>query len=128
MADEAGFDVLIGTAESQVPSALYSEKVYVMSKNFIKTALTNAPQGLVDVIQWLYLSSQPGPHLLHRVLDDSRKLLVNTSIESVDGSAEGEMDGRGFTRAKFSTGASILLRRNVEWLEDFVRRNGGEMG
>ena len=123
MADEAGFDVLIGSAESQVPSALYSEKVYVMSKGFIKTALTNAPQGLADVIQWLYLSSQPGPHLLHRVVDDSKKLLTSTSTTSVVGSASGEMDERGFARAKLSTGASILLRRNIEGLEDFMTRN-----
>lgn len=123
MADEAGFDVLIGSAESHVPSALYSERVYVMSKGFIKTALTNAPRGLADVVQWLYLSSQPGPHLLRRVVDDSKKLLTSTTTTSAVGSASGEMNERGFTRAKLSTGASILLRRNVEGLENFVTRN-----
>lgn len=119
--DEAGFDVLTGSAESQVPSALYSEKVYVMSKGFIKSALSNAPQGLADVVQWLYLSSQPGPQLLRRVLDDSKKLLTNTTIKSA------EIDEVESTRAKLSTGASILLRRNVEWLEDFMARDNKEI-
>lgn len=123
MADEAGFDVLVGSAESQVPSALYSEKVFVMSKGFIKTALTNAPQGLADIVQWLYYSSQPGPRLLRRVVDDSKKLLANMITTSAVGSASGEMDERGFTRATLSTGASMLLRRNVEWLENFMTRN-----
>ena len=124
MIDEAGFDVLIGSAESQVPSALYSEKVYVMSRGFIKTALTAAPHGLADVIHWLYLSSQSGPHLLRRVLDDSKRLLANTATTSAMRTASGEMDERGFTRTKVSTGASILLKRHVEWLEDFITRNG----
>ena len=123
MIDEAGFDVLIGSAESQVPSSLYSEKAYVMSKGFIKTALTTMPHGLADVVQWLYLTSQPGPQLLRRVVDDSKKLLANKTTTSAFGSAPDELGERGSTRAKLSTGASILLRRNVEWLEDFMMRN-----
>lgn len=123
MVDEAGFDVLIGSAESQVPSALYSEKVYVMSKGFIKSALTKAPHGLADVIQWLYLSSLPGPHLLRRVLDDSKKLLANITTTSAVSPALGEMNESGSTRAKLSIGASILLQRNLEWLEGFMTRN-----
>ena len=126
MVDEAGFDVLIGSAESQVPSALYSEKAYVMSKGFVKTALTNAPLGLADVIQWLYLSSQAGPCLLRRILNDSKNLLANNTTVSVDGTTDGEMDDRGFTRAKLSAGASILLRRHVDWLEDFVKQHDAE--
>ena len=114
---------MIGTAESQVPSANYSEKVYVMSKVFIKTALTNPPHGLADIIQWLYLSCQPGPHLLRRVLDDSRKLLANSTAVSAGGSSEADTNERGKTGAKLSTGASILLRRSVDWLEEFTRRN-----
>ena len=123
MVDEAGFDVLIGSAESQVPSALYSEKVYVLSKGFIKTALTNPPQGLTDVIQWLYLSSQPGPHLLRRVLDDAKKLLANTKNSGADGGASQEKEERGFGRAKLSTGASILLQRSSDRLEELMERD-----
>lgn len=123
MADEAGFDVLIGSAESQIPCALYSEKVYVMSKGFIKTALTTEPQGLADVIRWLYLSSQPGPSLLRRIVDDSKKLLAKNTTTTAIGSAHGEMDHGVCTRPKLSTGASILLRRNVGWLDDFMSRH-----
>lgn len=107
---------------------MYSEKVSVMSKLFIKTALTNPPGGLADIIQWLYLSSQPGPHLLRRVLDDSRKLLANSTAASNSGSAVVETDEKGSTGTKLSTGASILLRRSVDWLEDFMKRNVEDMG
>ena len=104
-----------------MPSALYSEKVYVMSKAFIKTALTLTPPGLVDVVHWLYLPSHSGPHLLRRVIDDSRKLLANTTSTSTSGSAPGKPDEGRLDRAKLSTGASILLRRNVESLEGLMR-------
>ena len=108
-----------------MPSTLYSEKVYVMSKAFIKTALTLTPPGLADVVHWLYFPSQSGPHLLRRVIDDSRKLLANTtSSTSTSGSGLGEMDEGRLTPAKLSTGASILLRRNVESLEGFMREKG----
>ena len=127
LVDEAGFDILVGSAESRVPSALYSEKVYVMSKAFIKTALTTAPHGLVDVIQWLYLSSQPGPHLLSRVLGDSKKLLADENTTKAVGTTSGVIDEDAFTPAKFSTGASILLRRHVEWLGDFMTRDEEEV-
>ena len=123
MADEAGFDVLIGSEEAQLPSAMYSERVYVMSKVFIKTALTNPPHGLADIIQWLYLSSQPGPHLLLRVFDDSRKLLDNNTTVNIDGSTSGVMGDGGFTVARLSTGASIVLKRHVDWMEDFMNRH-----
>lgn len=93
-----------------------------MSKGFIRTALTTTPQGLADVIQWLYVSSQPGPHLLRRVVDDSKKLLANSATSSAVGNSSGEVRGGDSSRAKLSTGASILLRRNVDWLEDFMMR------
>lgn len=117
MADEAGFDVLIGSEGAQLPSAMYSERVYVMSKVFVKTALSNPPLGLADIIQWLYLPSQPGPRLLLRVYDDSRKLLDNNTH---GGKSDG-MGERGFMIARLSAGAAILLKRHVDWMEDFMR-------
>ena len=107
-----------------MPSALYSEKVYVMSKAFIKIALTLTPHGLADVVRWLYLPSHSGPHLLRRVIDDSRKLLANTPSTSTSGSTYGEMNKERLTPAKLSTGASILLRRHVESLEGHMRAEG----
>lgn len=118
---------MIGSAESRIPSAMYSEKVCVMSKVFIKTALANPPGGLADIIQWLYLSSQPGPHLLRRVLDDSWKLLANSTGVSKIGSAVVETNEKGSSGTKLSTGASILLRRSVDWLEDFAKQNEEDM-
>ena len=115
MADEAGFDVMIGSEEARLPSVMYSERVYVMSKLFVKTALTNPPSDLADIVHWLYLPSQPGPRLLLSVCDTSRKLLD----QKANGGASGES---GFTVAKLSTGASILLKRHLDWMEDFMKR------
>ena len=92
-----------------------------MSKAFIKTALTLTPPGLADVVHWLYLPSQSGPQLLRRVIDDSRKRLANSTSTGTSGSGPGEMEEGRLTPAKLSTGASILLRRNVESLEGLMR-------
>ena len=118
--DEAGFDVLIGSAESQVPSAVYSEKVYVMSKAFVKTALSAPPQGLEDVVGWLYLTPSPhGPTLLHRVVEDSRRLLPeNMNVASASG--ETSLAEKPSPSIKLSAGALIVLRRNLASLEDLV--------
>lgn len=121
IADEAGFEVLIGAAESQVSSALYSEKAYVVSKAFVKTALSDPPQGLGDTIDWLYLRPSPqGPMLLRRVVEDSRRLLPE-NIEIATSSGETSLAERPGSPAKLSAGALILLRRNLAALEVFMK-------
>lgn len=92
-----------------------------MAKLFLKTSLISPLQGIDDIIKWLYLSSQTeGPHLLRRVVEDSRALLQDKqagcrSNLSTDGHVAGP--------AKISTGALILLRKNLEWLEDYLLHN-----
>lgn len=114
---------MIGSAESQIPSALYNEKVYVMSKAFVKTALSNLPQGLEDVITWLYLAPpSQGPNLLRLVIEDSRRLLPeNTTV--TDTSGESKITEQPSRSTKLSSGALILLRRHLACLEDFIKRN-----
>ncbi len=116
-ADEAGFDVLVGSEEARIPSALYNEKVYVMSKGFIKNALTSPPQGVDDIINWLYSSQEDGPKLLRRVVEDSRSLISDAQVGSASSHPQDEDNQAVRPLVTFSAGALILLRRNLEWLE-----------
>ena len=119
-ADEAGFDILKGSEEARIPSALYNEKVYVMSKGFIKKALTSPLQGVDDIIKWLYSSREDGPKLLQRVVEDSRLLISDEQVDSASCHAQDGDNQAGRPLATFSAGARILLRRNLEWLEDHL--------
>ena len=118
--DEAGFDVLIGSEEARIPSALYNEKVYVMSKVFIKKALMSPLQGVDDIIQWLYSSREEGPKLLRRIVDDSRLLISDAQVGSASSHSQGGDNQAARPLVTFSAGALIPLRRNLEWLEDYM--------
>ena len=119
-ADEAGFDVLVGSEEARIPSALYNEKVYVISKGFIKKALTSPLQGVDDIIQWLYSSQGEGPKLLRRIVEDSRSLISEAQVGSASSHSQDEDNQAARSLVTFSAGALILLRRDLEWLEDYL--------
>lgn len=94
-----------------------------MSKAFVKTVLSDPPQGLRDVIDWLYLRPSPqGPSLLRRVVEDSRRLLPE-NMEIATAAGENSLAEQPSNSIKLSAGALILLRRNLAWLEDFKERN-----
>ena len=117
--NEAGFDVLVGTEESHVTSAQYTEKAFVMAKGFVKTALAQPPSGVADIINWLYLPSQPGPHLLELIVKESKALIPDsTPVPSLDRSASA---GSGQAARRLSAGALVLLKRSVEWLESYLQ-------
>ena len=118
--DEAGFEPLIDTPDSFVPSALYSEKAYILSKGFIKTALSAPLGGLEDVINWLYKDDQ-GPQLLDRVIADCKRMQPHP-----EGEEKQEQDSEPRVKrqepwadGKLSAGAMILLKRSLEWLEGY---------
>jgi len=95
----------------------------VVSKAFVKTALSDPPQGLGDVIDWLYLRPSPeGPMLLRRVVEDSRRLLPE-NIETATTSGDSSVAKRPGDSSKLSAGASILLRRNLASLEVYMERS-----
>lgn len=97
-----------------------------MSKAFVKTALSDPPQGLGDIIDWLYLRPPPqGPALLRRVVEDSRRLLPE-NMEIATASGEASLAEQPSDSTRLSAGALILLRRNLAWLEDFKERNEGK--
>ncbi len=97
-----------------------------MSKTFIKTALTKPPQGFEEIIQWLYLPSRSGPKLLRLVVEECRALLPNaapeegvSSCNDVSGISEQESQ----SRSRLSSGALVLLRRNLQWLEEYLQED-----
>lgn len=92
-----------------------------MSKAFVKTALTSPPQGLADVIDWLYMS-EPGPTLLSHIVSDSNSLLP-TPESGFTVNGDRGVGGHG-TPKKFSAGALVLLRRILDGLKPFMRPGG----
>ena len=151
--DEAGFDVLQNTPESRTPSALYTEKAFVLSKNFIQIALVKPPAGFVEIIKWLYHSSEPGPKLLRTVVKECRAYcpdeplvvpsllpanlvtatrsmnpLLTPSTLNEERSAVAS-DQESERPARLSSGALVLLKRQLRWLEEWLfynERSGDE--
>ena len=89
-----------------------------MSKGFIKKALASPLQGVDDIINWLYSSRDDGPQLLQRVVEDSRSLISDEQVGSASCHPQDGDNQAGRPLVTFSAGARILLRRNLEWLED----------
>ena len=102
-----------------------------MSKGFIKNALTSPLQGVDDIINWLYSSREDGPRLLQRVVEDSRLLVSDEHEGSASSHPQGGDNQAVRPLATFSAGARILLRRNLEWLEEYLlssEKAEGEQG
>ena len=121
--DEAGYEVLIGTPESAVPSALYSERAYLLSKGYIKFALSSPPQELEDVIRWLYINSD-GPRLLLRIVEDCKRMKVS-SLRGKEAMSHDAVKGKegGWAAGRISAGAIIPLNKHLLWLEQFLKEH-----
>ncbi|CAL8581697.1 hypothetical protein XPA_007382 [Xanthoria parietina] len=124
--NEAGFEALQGTAQSKPTSAIYSEKAFVLSRNFVAKALQNPPTGCEDIIEWLYLPSRNGPSLLRTIMSDCQRFLQDATSEEEEASAAAARQRLNFERyhidsAKLSQGVLILLRKMVPDLEDRLR-------
>ncbi|MCJ1292601.1 hypothetical protein MMC34_004153 [Xylographa carneopallida] len=103
--NEAGFDAYVGSSETQINSALYTEKAFVMAKGFISHALTHQSEGMETILTWLYLPKVDGPCLLHKVLMECDKLLDGVSMKLAD------VEPGGTTGLRLSSGAKVLLRK-----------------
>ncbi|MCJ1377091.1 hypothetical protein MMC17_000182, partial [Xylographa soralifera] len=103
--NEAGFDAYVGSPETQINSALYTEKAFVMAKGFIHHALSHQSGGMENILTWLYLPKVDGPCLLERVLMECDKLLDEVSIKAAN------VDLSGTTGLRLSSGAKVLLRK-----------------
>ena len=116
--NEAGFDAYVGSSETRINSALYTEKAFVMAKGFINHALSHPSQGIESILRWLYLPISDGPCLLQRVLTECDKLLNEASASTASTESSGRMGLR------LSSGAKVLLRKYATELKTLLA--GGE--
>ncbi|MCJ1432467.1 hypothetical protein MMC27_001824 [Xylographa pallens] len=103
--NEAGFDAYVGSSETQINSALYTEKAFVMAKGFINHALSHKCGGMENILTWLYLPKVEGPCLLQRVLMECDNLLDDVFNEPSN------VESSGTTGLRLSSGAKVLLRK-----------------
>lgn len=123
--DEAGFDVLVGTEESRVPSIHYTERAYVMAKGFIIHALQRPVGGLEDVITWLYLCPD-GPQLLRQVIAESEAVNnggVGMEAHGPDGTPSSTVLEPTSHMMSLTSGALKMLRKHVLVLKDISHSN-----
>ncbi|KAL9613995.1 MAG: hypothetical protein Q9167_001475 [Letrouitia subvulpina] len=119
--NEAGFEALVGTEESKMTSQIYSERAFVLSRGFVKTALQKGVQGMEDVIKWLYLD-ESGPGMLGLVIGECKIL---TGIKLTEQQTERNQDGKSAQGVeeseipRLSEGALVMLRRTLNWLEEY---------
>ena len=91
-----------------VPSRLYSEKAYVLSRGFVRRALEIPLGGLEDEMNWMYYTTEK----LQKVVCDARALIEKSKTTP----AESDVDGdRAVPR--LSTGGIIALERTLARLQ-----------
>lgn len=114
--NEAGFDIHRTAPETKPASALYTERSYFKARGFIVHALTHlevaAP--FEEELKYLYLSSKEGaPMLLYEAIIAAKKVLLRSENDD-----DGERDGL----TRISRGAVMMLKQQVEKLEELSKR------
>jgi ubiquitin-conjugating enzyme E2 O len=120
--NEAGYEARVGSADSTVPSAFYSERTYFSSRDFIlqvlaqcvpalrRGAAVSPLDGLDDVMKWLYVSNADGaPKLLEQAVRAAKEMVADAE--------------KGVTPMKgpllsISKGAVVMLKRKLQELEE----------
>ncbi|KAJ3821801.1 hypothetical protein F5880DRAFT_1579492 [Lentinula raphanica] len=110
---EPAYEKLRGTEEGTVNSRLYSEKAYVLSRNFVRRTLETPFGGLEKEIKWQYYSN----HLLERVLQHSRALIDKSRSQSTENRTEDQSEQYDIS---LSTGGIITLERVLNALQNFL--------
>jgi len=116
-ADEAGYEVRLGTIESLIPSRLYSERTYFKSRSFIAHALRSTISGFEQDLAALYTGR---PVLLIRAIWTGIMVIrrsEKTQCGGVDGQERGEEEEAG---RRVSAGALIPLRRQMDCLVEVL--------
>ena len=86
----------------------------------MRKALATPPNGLEDIITWLY-TFREGPRLLQRVVEDSKAVLpAEPSSPGQCDQAPSEASVGALSTAKLSAGAAVLLKRNLDWLQEIL--------
>ena len=107
--NEAGYDVHREAPETKLSSALYTERAYFRARGFIVHALTNDIEPFAEELKSLYLTNKEGSPLLL----DKAIVAAKAILESSQNTDDGERDGL----SRISLGAAVMLKRQVEKLE-----------
>lgn len=88
-----------------------------MSRQFVKVAISSDPQGVSDVVRWLYLPAYNGRGLLRPIVEDCRGFLQQG--ENVPTGAKGQdPDSYHLPSTRLSLGALSLLKKILVPLEE----------
>lgn len=120
---EPAFAKLEGTREGKINSRLYSEKAYVLTRSFVRTALQNPPSGLADELRHFYLTRGR----LKAVIDHAQRLMEKgeaTASGSGGAGEHGDEENAEMWNAdamgSLTKGAIISLRRTITSLEKLL--------
>ena len=119
--NEAGFEVRAGSRETRVPSAVYAERSFLKSRNFINRALNSPVQGFERELETLYLSEgRDMPMMLARAIFDAITVIHNAECQ--DPNARPALDVRSAGQGRvLSAGAVLPLKRMVNNLLNHLR-------
>ncbi|KAK4689375.1 ubiquitin-conjugating enzyme E2 O, partial [Tremellales sp. Uapishka_1] len=106
---EPAYAKLEGTKEGKVNSRLYSEKAYVLSRSFVRTALERPPTGLSNEIKTFYLKKGR----LQAVISHAKRLIEKSEVVRKDEEESWNADAMG----SLTLGASLTLKKSIVALE-----------
>jgi ubiquitin-conjugating enzyme E2 O len=97
-------------------SRLYSEKAYILSRNFVRRALEIPIGGLEQETEWLYHTDRR----LEKVIKAARALIQKSSNEETTPAAPSSEAAVPV----LSEGGIIMLERTVKKLEGIMEKRG----
>ena len=125
--NEAGFEVLSASDDNAVASRNYSERAYILTRDFVAHALEEPPAGLEHELRWLYLGP---PALLSRVIGRATQAMQRTEEEVSSGAVNGAKANNGKSKVDedeykiaASRGAKLLLSRTIAKLHTIAAVN-----
>ncbi|WOO78553.1 putative ubiquitin-conjugating enzyme E2 23 [Vanrija pseudolonga] len=125
---EPAFAKLEGTREGRVNSRLYSEKAYVLSRSFVRTALERPPTGLADELRHLYLEKGR----LASIINHARLLIDKGEAEAANGNVAEDEENEEMWNAdamgSLTMGAILTLKRTIAALQRIAEREGVDVG
>ncbi|RXK38456.1 hypothetical protein M231_04221 [Tremella mesenterica] len=114
---EPAFAKLEGTREGALNSRLYSEKAYVLSRSFVRAALTSPPTGFEKELKYYYFERGR----LKSVIDHATALME----KSTDGEKERKEEmWNDDVIGGLTQGAIMTLDRTMTSLKDLLKQSG----
>lgn len=120
--DEAGFESFASDKDTQLESSQFNEKVFLLTRYFIKHALAHPTLALEDVLDWEYLPrgvpDQPSPNNLTKAISGANAMIEHYN-STHDEKTESHPAPSPFV-VRLSLGAVAMLRRHVRDLEKIL--------